>query len=765
VQGSDEHPSTNLKRKKGRIVKSNVQKRQSGHTKSVTLLWLLLTLISINAWAERPKVGLVLGGGGARGAAHVGVLKVLERENIPIDYIAGTSMGAVIGALYASGRSASEIEAILESLDWHLALSDRGMRSEHSIRSKKNDVEFAISAEAGFKQGKIDFPTGLLQGQQLELILRRLFLDVAEVKNFDNLTIPFRAVATDLATMQAKVFDSGDLTTAVRASMSVPGAFEPVAFEDTLLVDGGIVDNVPADVARAMGADVLIIVDVRTPLSPASELDSIGAVLNQVINGMMAAETDRELGALGPNDVLIQPDLRDLSSADFPRSPEAVPWGEEAALAHLPQLRNLSLSSEEYSAVSAERPDRPTDIPQISRVTAEYATADTQKTVSAMLSWQEGNPLDVDRLESGIAQLYSDGSYSTIQYELVPQGDETDLQIELTDKAWGPTIVEAALRVSDNFNGVSNYLFSVETLTNNVNSKGAKWINRARMGLRTGLFSEFYQPISANHRNFIAPSVEYAARNVSIRSTTDQTLWRDQRGILALDAGHAFGSDAEIRIGYELGMADTRLLVGDTIIDANLNFTISQVTAEYLRDTLDDSAFPSKGLFLDVKVNLPVESLGADATSPAYFLDIYKPVSTKAGTFLFGLSANGATDEDLVFQETLSLGGITRLSGYQPDELFGFYTGLANIVYYRRLGKDRNSLFGTPIYFGGSIEAGGVWFARDEINTQTLQAAGSLFAGIDSPIGPIYLAYGHAEGGVNSIYLNIGSLFRRLPRR
>jgi NTE family protein len=214
-----------------------------------------------------------------------------------------------------------------------------------------------------------------------------------------------------------------------------------------------------------------------------------------------------------------------------------------------------------------------------------------------------------------------------------------------------------------------------------------------------------------------------------------------------------------------VGYANTRLLVGDTIIDTDDSFTISQLTLEYLRDTLDDSAFPKKGLFFDAKINRPLEFLGADASSPAYFLDIYKPISAGSGTFLFGLSANGATDDDFAFQEILSLGGITRLSGYQPDELFGRYTGLASVGYYRRLGGDQSSLFGTQIYVGGSIETGGVWIDRDDISTDSLQMAGSVFAGIDSPIGPIYFAYGHAEGGVNSIYLSIGSLFRRLPRR
>ena len=748
------------------MARTATQFRKQVFLAQAVIAFLMSALLSVSVWADRPKVGLVLGGGGARGAAHVGVLKVIERERIPIDYVAGTSMGAIVGTLYASGRDAAEIEGVINSIDWHDALTDKGPRSEHSIRSKKNDVEFAISMEAGFNHGKLQFPTGLIQGQRLELLLRRLLIASSDIKNFDELQIPFRAVATNLATMKPVVFDSGDLATAVRASMSVPGAFEPVRYQDMVLVDGGLVDNVPVDVVREMGADVLIVVDVRTPLSSASELDTLASILNQVINGLMTAETDREIGTLISDDVYILPDLRDLKSADFQRAHEAIPWGEEAANEHLDRLRLMSIAPSEFAAHVAARPSSATSTPNIHRIDIRHASSETQKSMDTVLSWQENQPLDLDRLESSISAIYSEGRFSSIQYEVAPDGDETNLNIDLTEKAWGPTIVEAALRVSDNFDGDSNYLLSLESFTSDINHSGATWINRARIGLRTGLFSEFYQPISDDRTYFVAPSLEYAARNISLRTNFDQSLWRDQRGIFALDAGHALSNHAEIRIGYEIGYADTRLKVGNVLVDGNRSFTISQLTLEYLRDTLDDPAFPRHGLFLDAKINEPLESLGADATATAYSLDIYKPIEVGAGAVLVGLSANGLSNDGTVpFQETFSLGGITRLSGYQPDELFGRHTGLASVVYYRHMGKDKSSLFGTPFYIGGSVEVGGVWFVKDEISAESLQIAGSLFAGIDSPAGPIYFGYGRAEGGVDSLYLTLGSLMRRLPRR
>jgi len=224
--------------------------------------------------------------------------------------------------------------------------------------------------------------------------------------------------------------------------------------------------------------------------------------------------------------------LRDLSSADFPRSPEAIAWGEEAAIGHLAKLKMLGLPAADYAAYESGRAIASTGRPQIKQINVGHESIDTQNTVAALLGWQEGQPLDIERLESGITEIYSDGRHSKIQYEVVPNGDINDLDINLTDKSWGPTVVEAALRVSDNFDGDSNFLLSVETLTNHINSRGGKWINRARLGIRTGIFSEFYQPLSANHRNFIAPSLEYTARNVNVTSTTDQTIWRDQRARL-----------------------------------------------------------------------------------------------------------------------------------------------------------------------------------------------------------------------------------------
>jgi len=239
---------------------------------------------------DRPHTCLVLGGGGARGAAHIGVLKVLERERVPIDCIVGTSMGAVVGGLYASGYTADEIEAVLDRIDWAEVLRDKPPRDERSMRRKEDDLRLLGGVEVGLSNGKIAFPQGLIQGQKLEMLLRRLLLPTWQVRDFDHLPIPFRAIATDIVSGEKVVFAQGDLALAIRASMSVPGVFAPVRYEDHLLVDGGVVDNVPIDEARRLGAQRLIVSRVGSPLMTEAQLDSPLAISHQMASVLMQRE-------------------------------------------------------------------------------------------------------------------------------------------------------------------------------------------------------------------------------------------------------------------------------------------------------------------------------------------------------------------------------------------------------------------------------------------------------------------------------------------
>ncbi|HUJ52989.1 MAG TPA: patatin-like phospholipase family protein, partial [Steroidobacteraceae bacterium] len=280
---------------------------------------------------HRPRVGLVLSGGGARGAAHVGVLKVLEQTHVPIDAIAGTSMGAVVGGLYASGLSARDIEKIMTSINWQDAFRDRPPREDLDLRRKEEDENYLVKFPLGVRDGQIVLPKGLVQGQRLTETLRRLTLPVARITHFDDLPTPFRAVATDLENGDRVVMDSGDLTTAMRASLSAPGVFAPVERDGRLLVDGGIADNLPVDIARAMGVDVLIVVDVSAPLLVRQQLSSAPVISNQMLAILIRHNSEAQLASLTPKDILIQPPLGNASSFDFGSVGKVIGAGEIAA--------------------------------------------------------------------------------------------------------------------------------------------------------------------------------------------------------------------------------------------------------------------------------------------------------------------------------------------------------------------------------------------------------------------------------------------------
>ena len=285
---------------------------------------LIVQAFAADMAPARPKTCLVLGGGGARGAAHIGVLKIIEEQHIPIDCITGTSMGAIVGGMYAAGYSAGEIEGILRGIDWKDMFTDDPARRELPMRRKEDELRFLGGIELGFRDGKIALPRGVIQGQKLQLLLRRLLLSTLRTETFDELPIPFRAVATDIGTGKAVVFADGDLAMAIRASMSVPAAFAPIRYRGHLLVDGGITDNVPIDVARSLGAQRLIVVDVSEQLSPQDTLNSPFAIANQMLTAMMKRQADEQITTLGANDVLIRPELGGLTAADFPLTMQAI---------------------------------------------------------------------------------------------------------------------------------------------------------------------------------------------------------------------------------------------------------------------------------------------------------------------------------------------------------------------------------------------------------------------------------------------------------
>lgn len=711
--------------------------------------------------APRPKTCLVLGGGGARGAAHIGVLRVLEREHVPVDCITGTSMGAIVGGLYAAGYTADEIETVLRDIDWKDMFRDDPAREDLPMRRKDDELRFLGGIELGLRDGRIALPRGVIQGQKLQLLLRRLLLSTLQTQDFDGLPIPFRSVATDIGSGERVVFADGDLAMAIRASMSVPAAFAPIRYQGRLLVDGGIADNVPVDVARSLGAQRLIVVDVGEPLTDAAKLNSPFAIANQMLTALMKHATDEQLATLGADDVLLRPELGEFSSADFDRSMDAVALGEAAALAHVDRLRRDAASSEDYAAFAARHRRNAFDAPLIAFLDVLRNRSRTSAYVEERLSGEVGKTFEAQRLEREIGLAYGDGSHERITYDIEKRDRETGLQVLPVDKGWGPNFLRVGLRLSDNFNGRNSYQLIGEANFTGLNDFGGTSRNRVQIGEVTEFFSEFLQPFGRHGQFYVAPHLQYEAFNFPIGAgaQTDFAEYRRTRGDGALELGWSPSAIWQFSAALEYGRDAAHLRIGaPEFPDFGSDF--GGVVLRAVHDDLDQSGFPTRGTRIDASQEILLTQLGSTDAARIVRVRWDTALSTGANNWLIGgsLSTSSGAGRDLQLAAFGPLGGLTNLSGYTENQLFATQTALARGVYYRRL-TDAQQLFSVPVYLGASLEAGGIWDARRDIGTNAI-AAGSVFLGVDTLLGPIFFGYGYAQGGHNALYLTFGSLLR-----
>ena len=395
----------------------------------------------IESLDERPRIGLVLGGGGARGAAHIGVLKELERLQIPIDAIAGTSMGAIVGGLYATGVDAEELRQLVASLDWAAALSDEPDREDLSFRRKQDDREFPVNLELGVNGTDLVLPKGVIQGQKLDLLLRELTIRASHIRNFDDLPIPFRAIATDIVVGEMVVLDSGDLAQAIRASMSVPGVFAPAEIGGQLLVDGGAVGNLPVDIMKSMGVDIVIAVDVEFPLYGPDELDSVLTISEQMLTIMIRKETLRQIDLLSSDDILIRPDLGTYASANFADTAETIEPGSTAALQKSQQLSRYSLTDSRWTEYLASRRLLPATDEKLAFVRVVHDGKLSPQVLESRLTVKPGDAVNTAVLAKNANRLYGLQLYEHVGYRLLEEGGQTGVEYSATAKSWGPDIL------------------------------------------------------------------------------------------------------------------------------------------------------------------------------------------------------------------------------------------------------------------------------------------------------------------------------------
>jgi NTE family protein len=728
---------------------------------SCALLWPA-TLAAAADGGARPKVGLVLSGGGARGIAHVGVLKVLEELQVPVDAIAGTSMGAVVGGLYASGMSAAEIEALVQTLDWQSSFRDRSPRRDLDYRRKQEERRFLVRLPVGFGADGFRLPRGLIQGQKLTQVLREKTLPVAAIDDFDRLPVPFRAVATDIENGQAVILGQGDLTHAMRASMSAPGVFAPVELDGRLLVDGGLANNLPVDIARALGVDVVIAVDVGYEPQPREQLDTAIAMSNQMIAVLIQRETDRQRALLTAGDLLLKPALGNLSSLDFERVGQFLRRGEEAARALAPRLAALSAPAGEWQAYLARRGARAAPLPEIDFVRADEASRDYEARIEVALGGLAGRQLDAGDAARGVSQLYGSGNFEIVDYRLVRADASAGLEVSATPKTWGPRYIRFGLELQDDFEGGNSYNAGARLLFTEVNSYAAEFQLDLQVGEEPEAFAEFYQPLGPASPWFVAPRLRLDRRSFDIIADEVRLAeYRVRSSELGLDLGRQLGNWGEARVGLLRGSGSSELRVGDPTggLPQRVDFERGEVYARFGLDRLDSVYFPRHGELLTLDWHGGRESLGADYDSDRVTADWILARSRGRSSYVLWLTggSNISSPADAI-QDFYTLGGLFNLSGRVADSLAGPHFAIARGVYFRRIGRGGQGFLNVPTYAGASLELGNVWDRRGDIGFDTTRVNGAIFIGLDTPLGPVYFAAGFDEGGGNSLYLLLGRI-------
>jgi NTE family protein len=736
---------------------------------------------------HRPRIGLVLSGGGARGAAHVGVLKVLEQLHIPIDAVAGTSMGAVVGGLYASGFSPREIESIMTSLNWQDAFRDRPPREDLTFRRKQEDQNFLVKFPLGVRGRHIQLPKGLIQGQKLTQTLRRLTLPVARVTNFDELPTPFRAVATDLETGEGVVMSSGDLTSAMRASMSVPGVFAPVERDGRLLVDGGIAENVPIDVAREMGVDILIVVDVGTPLLKRDKLSSAPVISNQMLAILIQHNSRAQLEKMTPNDVLIEPALGDTSGLDFGIVARVIATGEIAGHGAEARLAGLSVSPQEFNAYVAARDTARQSPPRIDFVKIDEGSGRYSNRLDKLFKDVVGKPLDPDAVARHVTTVYGQGNLEALDYRVVEDDDRYGLLLAARRNSWGPNYVRFGLSLQDDFQGNSSYNAAARFVLSEITQPGGEWVWDLQVGKTSLIASEVYLPFADTSSFFIVPHADAKAADVdAILGQTRIGEYRVRSVNYGLDFGYELGNWGEIRTGAEREIGHEDVRVGDPTELPSDSFDTRSYFVRLSLDHLDDVNFPRRGQ------QATLEWRGARTDQrpnpdPKQRYQKYDQVSfSYTGAYSFGryttvFSTAGGTTIDAPKGSILSgevsgpagmqvttptalrllfpLGGFLNLSGLKADSIAGPHFAIARALFYKQIGRGGPGYLDVPTYLGVSFEAGNVWQRRGDASFGSLRHDASLFLGLDTLLGPVYVASGFDDQGQHAFYLFLGRTF------
>ena len=704
----------------------------------------------------RPRIGLVLSGGGARGVAHIGVLRTLERLRVPVDLVVGTSMGAVVGGAYAAGRSPDELMAFARDTDWDAVLAARPARNRLPHRRRLDDLYVPSRLQVGLDGARLRLPSAAAGNQVLEATLLRLLPEGADERPGRSLPVPFNAIATDLKSGELVEMGAAPLAAAVRSSMSVPGLFAPLRVDGRLLVDGGLVSNLPIDVARRMGADIIIAVNVGTPLSDEDRLATAFGITDQMIKILIDQNVRASLASLGQRDILITPRMDGIGFTDFGAADDALAAGEAAAESVAAALAALGLPVEQHLAHEQRRagparrtPDRDT-VPRLGTLEIRGTTPVAAQALAAESGLRPGDPAGLDEVQNAAERLYGRGEFDRVDIALRDVGLTRDVFLTPVYADDRRDRLRFGLAFSSDLDDENEFTVSALHVRSPLNDWQGELTTFASIGSTRMLHSEWWQPLGPGSAWFGAVDLGYLSEGYNLYEDGRRTARLGVSGTEgSIAIGRLIGRLGAVRVGIRRRSVEGSFLIPETpSVRARLSDT--SYYGEMLLDTLEPLAFPTRGYLVRARHEQVPGDMPASDLDQSLIQGLWAYGRGEWGGHLVAEWAEGRRGI-----APLELGGFLRLSGAPTDSLSGNSMLFGRWVLARRLGRLPSGL-GGDIRWGFSVEAGEA-FARDEPQTLSrLRLAGSTFLSIDTALGPVYLAVGRAEGSGSSAYLFLG---------
>lgn len=703
----------------------------------------------------RPKLGLVLEGGGAMGLAHIGVIQYLEDHHIPVSYIAGTSMGGLVGGVYATGRNAREVRDLVKQIDWDQVISGQTRFEELSFRRKQDARDFPSTLEFGLHNG-LQFPSGFNSGQQVDLILDRIALPYSGLKSFEELPIPFACVATDLVTRSEHVFRSGPLDLALRSTMSLPGVFSPVVHNGHIYVDGGLLNNIPVNVAKEMGAEIILGIHLEVAaLKPDASLSSF-QVLGESIAAVIAAN---ERAAMKDADLVVSVPLQAFSSMDYNKADAIIKAGYDAAAANAETLSRLSVDEVSWQIYLAKRNGRRSraPIPQFVEVTG--VDPQISRALAEQVSDLAQKPVDSAKLEHEIMELNGTGPFSSLNYSLVEKNGKPGLEIEVREKPYSPPIVRPLVVIDgSDYNDV---FFSIGARITFLDFGGYRreLRNDVILGSQYGVESEYYRPFSPQSNWFVAPRIGANSYQYPLYSgSTLLALYRNRSALGGLDLGYAVGRTGELRLGYEGGYQHLSPQIGNDAELPTVSGATGDIKLQYSFDRLDDPVVPRTGQRLRFFTKYFNANPGAPHGFPLSELQIQNFFRLSNPTSVFLNAYGGTSYSNKTGIPSFPLGGTTRFVAFGTNELLTNQYFLFQTGYIRKL-KTLPPLLGSTVDFLGTLEVGKTYQIPNGPKPPYLPGdiVGALV--VNTLFGPVEIGgavgnYGHAK-----FFFQMGRIF------